>query len=72
MECFAGQLGVCWAEMRPHYDSINEAVMRPETPQPAALLPRSAALHRASLRPALLPRVRLLRPPPPSAIIEFA
>ncbi len=22
---FAGQLGGCWAELGPHYDSINEA-----------------------------------------------
>jgi hypothetical protein len=24
---FAGQLGVCWAELGPHYDSPNEAVI---------------------------------------------
>jgi hypothetical protein len=29
MEGFAGQLGACAAEMGPHYDSINEAVIQP-------------------------------------------
>jgi hypothetical protein len=29
VHCFAGQLGACWAELGPHYDSINEAVSLP-------------------------------------------
>ncbi len=27
VDCFAVQLGVCWAEMGPHYDSLNESVI---------------------------------------------
>ncbi len=25
--CLAVQLGMCWAEMGPHYDSLNESVI---------------------------------------------
>jgi hypothetical protein len=40
VDCFAVQLGVCWAEMGPHYDSLNESVIpvvknaAPKTPHP--------------------------------------
>jgi hypothetical protein len=37
---FAAQLGVCWAEMGPHYDSANEPVIQNATALFAFAKPR--------------------------------
>jgi hypothetical protein len=73
---FAGQLGVCWAELGPYYDSPNEAVMPAvaivaPVPQPLPQ-PWARAARRLVfvLRSPAIYRCSLLPPPPSGAIMK--
>src|SRR5580693_5532989 len=75
--CLAGQLGGCWAEMGPDYDSVNEAVIPPRiNPAPGIALLAGPVLAHSDLplpfiRAAFLPRMKPLRPLSSGAIMKL-
>ena len=74
---FAGQLGVCWAELGPYYDSPNEAVIPAVANVAAVPQPGAATMGTVGLPPRFraamtghLPRRSLLPSKPSGAIMK--